>query len=120
MTRPQGTARDRLIVRVERAGAALGVIAIIVMVGSSMVMRRRRGVETDAIPRSTVEQRAFLADGECAVRPNGAVVGKRVAGTEASPGRPRSGYELEAIDARRRFHVGEDEVRIVPCVTLQR
>lgn len=120
MTRLQKSARDRLIVRVERAGAALGVLAILVMVGSVMVMRRRGRVETDAIPRSAVEQRALLATGECAVRPNGVVVGKRVESADAVPGGSRGGYELEAIDDRRRFRVGEDEVRIVPCVTLQR
>jgi hypothetical protein len=113
----QETARDRLIVRVERAGAVLGVTAVLLMVAGALVMRRR-GAETDAIPRSPAEQRAMLASGECAVRPNGAVVGKRVARTDAASDGPR--VELEAIDHRRVIQVDANEVEIVPCITLQR
>lgn len=119
MTRER-TARDRLIVRVERAGAALGVLAIVLMVGVGIVVRRRGGVESDAIPRPAVEQRAMLANGECALRPNREVAGKLVRRLDAGRDRPNGALELEAIDRRQAFEVDAAEVAIVPCVTLQR
>lgn len=104
---------------VERAGAVLGVIAVVLMVGVGMVVRRR-GTGPESVPRSPAEQRAMLAGGPCAVRPNGDLAGKLVARVGADRGRPRGGYELEAIDRRRVFQVGADEISIVPCSTVSR
>lgn len=114
--RPEG---DRLTLMVERAGAALGVIAVLLMVGVGMVVRRR-GAGPESVPRSPAEQRAMLADGRCAVRPNGDLAGKLVAPPAAGRSHPNGGYALEAIDSRRVFQAGADEVSIVPCSTLSR
>ena len=119
MTRLRRPAGDRLTLAVERAGAALGIAVVVLFVAFGIVFRYR-GLAMDGAPRPPVEQHAMLASGDCAVAPNHALVGKLIAPLAASRGRPKGGYELEAIDRRQVFQVGAADVSIVPCSTIPR
>jgi len=103
----------------ERVATGAGIVAVCAMV-VWLTYFRFSPVGIGSSQRSPEEQRRLLASGDCAIAPNQAVLGKVVGQLGPSQSRPRGGYMLESIDRRRVLQVEFDDIRLVPCRSLER
>lgn len=103
-----------------RLGSFLAIIAVFAATVAILLFTTSGGsIGAGGRPRSAKERSAMISDGNCAVRPNGAVVGRVVGELGPSRGSPRLRYQIVEIERHRAVQVYANEVRLVPCTTLR-
>jgi hypothetical protein len=103
-----------------RLGSFFAILAVFAVTAAILLFTTSGGgIGAGARPRSAKERSAMISDGNCAVRHNGAVVGRVVGELGPSRGSPRLRYQIVEIERHRAVQVYANEVRLVPCTSLR-
>ena len=98
----------------ERVATGFAIVGILAFAAVVLIIRGSPA-EPGSTPRSAAERSRLLANGDCALAPDRAVLGKVARRLGPSRSLPRGGYVLESIDRHRTFQVELGAVSLVPC-----
>ena len=102
-----------------RSALFAGVLLTFAISGMGLLLGTSGVIGFGSGSRTAAEQREVLSDGDCAVRPDGAVVGRVIGQLPPTRGNPRKRYVVETTVQRQVLQVYTAEVRVLPCATLQ-